>query len=270
MPGLELSVIMPVYNSAPYLRLAIDSILQQSFTAFEFIIINDGSTDESESIILSYNDPRIIYLKNETNRGLVYSLNYGIDNAKGELIARMDGDDIAFTERFARQVAYLNIQPNVSVVASVVELINETGQPLGFWKEDRENHSYEQIKEFMPANNCIAHPTVMGRAHIFKTFRYRQQQGQAEDYDLWLRLLASEEIIHKLQEVLLYHRILPSSFTRKRQQNVFYKLAYTKWKFVKEEWKSGNINSFVIRTTLFSLYDAVKGSGKALKNRINK
>ena len=124
MPGLELSVIMPVYNSAPYLRLAIDSILQQSFTAFEFIIINDGSTDESESIILSYNDPRIIYLKNETNRGLVYSLNYGIDNAKGELIARMDGDDIAFTERFARQVAYLNIQPNVFVVASVVELIN--------------------------------------------------------------------------------------------------------------------------------------------------
>lgn len=265
MPELELSVIMPVYNCGAYLREAIDSILQQTFTAFEFIIINDGSTDESESVVLSYNDERIVYIKNDRNYGLVYTLNRGLELAKGKLIARMDGDDVSAQDRFAKQIAYMKIQPNVAVLATTIQMINEKGQPLGNWKEDRENTTYEQIREFMPANNCIAHPSIMARADILKTFRYRAQQSQAEDYDLWLRLLAAGEVIHKLAEPLLSYRILPTSFTRKRQQNVFFKLATTKRKFALRELNKGNLNPFVFRTILFSTADTFKGVGKMVK-----
>ena len=269
MSDLELSVIMPVYNCGAYLREAIDSILHQTFPAFEFIIINDGSTDESERIILSYNDPRIVYIKNETNRGLVYTLNYGVSLAKGKLIARMDGDDISLPERFAKQIAYMNMQPNVSILAGFIEMINEKGQPLGYWKEDRDNTTYEQIREFMPGNNCIAHPSVMARANVLKTYLYRAEQSQAEDYDLWLRLLSAGEVIHKLSETLVLYRILPGSFTRTRQQNVFFKLATTKSRFAFREISEGNMNLFVFRTLLFSSADTLKGIGKMVKKLLS-
>ncbi len=261
----ELSVIMPVYNCSAYLREAIDSILNQTFTAFEFIIINDGSTDESEAVILSYHDRRIVYVKNDGNRGLVYTLNLGLEMAKGKLIARMDGDDISVPERFEKQISYMKMQPNVSVLAGFIEMINEKGQPLGYWKEDRENVNYEQILEFMPGNNCIAHPSIMARAGVLKTFKYRAEQSQSEDYDLWLRLLSAGEVIHKLSTTLVLYRILPGSFTRTRQQNVFFKLANTKSKFAFREITEGNMNLFVLRTTLFSLADALKGIGKEVK-----
>ncbi len=265
MAGPSISVIMPVYNSAPWLREAIDSILAQTYTDFELIIINDGSTDETEAIIHAYADSRIKSLLNDKNRGLAFTLNRGIDEAIAPLIARMDGDDIAVPERFEKQFRFLQKQPNVAVLASVVSLIDDKGQHIGYWKEDRNNTSFEQIREFMPSNNCIAHPSIMARTAVMKEFRYRDEQSQAEDYDLWLRMLAAGEIFHKLAEPLLFHRILPASFTRNRQENVFYKLARTKWKFAKDSWKSGVINSFVIRTAIFSFYDAVKGSGKELK-----
>src|SRR5688572_2119038 len=102
----KVSVILPVYNGEKYLREAIESILCQTYEDFEFIIINDGSTDKSEEIILSYKDGRIVYSKNEFNKGLIYSLNKSIELASGELIARMDADDIAFPDRLQKQVDY--------------------------------------------------------------------------------------------------------------------------------------------------------------------
>ena len=95
-----ISVLMPVYNVEKYLQEAIESILNQTYSNFEFLIINDGSSDKSGEIINSYNDSRIVYLQNNKNKGLVYTLNYGISLAKGEYIARMDGDDISLPDRF--------------------------------------------------------------------------------------------------------------------------------------------------------------------------
>ena len=261
---------MPFYNAAPYLAEAIRSILDQTFTDFEFILINDGSTDESESVVKSFNDSRINYFSNDENKGLVYSLNKGLSAAQGAFIARMDGDDISLPDRLEKQFNYLKMHPEADLIATKVQLINEKGQHTGFWKEDRDNTSEDQIKEFLPVNNCIAHPSILARAEIIRTLKYRETQGEAEDYDLWLRWLATGKTIHKLDEVLVKHRILPHSFTRQRQKNIFYKLARTKFRFASHEISQGNFNLFVVRATIFACTDLMKGTGKYIKKNLMK
>lgn len=265
MSAPAISILMPFYNAAPYLEEAVKSILDQTFSNFEFIIINDGSTDGSEKIIQAFSDSRIKYIANPENRGLVFSLNKGLDAAEGTLIARMDGDDISMPDRLERQFEYLRMHPDADLVASQVQLINEKGQPTGFWKEDRENNSPELIKEFLSVNNCIAHPTILAKAEMMQKLRYREVQGQAEDYDLWLRWVSTGKTIHKVDKILLQHRILPNSFTRSRQKNIFFKLAATKFRFTMNELRELRFNPFVIRTFLFALSDTIKGIGKFFK-----
>ena len=270
MPAPAISIIMPFYNAAPFLAEAVKSMLEQTFSNYEFIIINDGSTDESEKIIQSFSDKRIKYILNPENKGLVYSLNIGLESAQGLLIARMDGDDISLPDRLERQFEYLRMHPDADLVATQVQLINENGQHTGFWKEDRENNSPELIREFLAINNCIAHPTILAKADIIKKLGYRASQGQAEDYDLWLRWISAGKTIHKLNEVLVKHRILPNSFTRNRQKNVFYKLATTKFRFTAHELGQLHLNLFVIRTFMFGMTDLIKGTGKFIKQILNK
>ena len=107
--GPLVTVLMPVFNAEKYLRLAIDSVLNQSYSYFEFLIIDDGSTDQSAQIIRSYSDPRIRFLQNECNLGLVTTLNRGIESSQGQYLARMDADDISYPQRLEKQVALLNI-----------------------------------------------------------------------------------------------------------------------------------------------------------------
>ena len=109
MDNYHLSVIMPVYNDEPFLNEAIESILSQTYNDFEFIIINDGSTDNSLKIIKSYSDQRILILQHDKNKGISKALNYGLRYAKGRFIARMDANDIALSERFDKQIKYLKI-----------------------------------------------------------------------------------------------------------------------------------------------------------------
>jgi glycosyltransferase involved in cell wall biosynthesis len=114
----KISVVMPVYNGKEYLALAVESILRQTFADFEFIIINDGSTDNSADIAASYEDPRIKLLHNDKNLGLIPSFNRGLENSRGEYIARMDADDIAFPDRFKKQVAFLDDHPDIALCGS--------------------------------------------------------------------------------------------------------------------------------------------------------
>jgi len=109
------SVVMPVYNGEKYLRESIDSILNQTYTDYEFIIVNDGSNDKTEEIILSYNDNRIRYIKNEKNLQIVKSLNRGIELAKGRYIARMDADDISLPRRFEKQITFMENNLEIGV-----------------------------------------------------------------------------------------------------------------------------------------------------------
>src|SRR5687768_2170096 len=118
-----ISVIMPVYNTAAYLRESIESILTQTFKDFEFIIINDGSADNSEEIILGYNDQRIKYLKNEVNKGYVFSLNRALKIATGKYIARLDSDDLSLPGRLMAQYNFMENHPQVIVCGCAFESI---------------------------------------------------------------------------------------------------------------------------------------------------
>ena len=127
MKKLKISVVMAVFNGGMYLRDSIQSILDQSLTNFEFIIIDDKSVDDSAKIITSFSDPRIRHIRNQTNLGLAASLNKGIKLAKGEYIARMDADDISLPNRLEIQANYLDFHPDISVVGSYVQTFNEKG-----------------------------------------------------------------------------------------------------------------------------------------------
>ena len=264
------SVILPAHNCDQYIGKAIESVLHQTFTDFELIIINDGSSDRTGEIIRSFSDPRILYHFNNSKMGLVFNLNKGIDLARGRYIARMDGDDIAGPERFEKQITYLDNKRNVDLLATVVSLIDENAIPCGTWKSDERNISEKEIREYLPKDNCIAHPTVMGKSDIFKKYKYDPKQSQSEDYDLWLRMISGGVVIHKLAEPLLQHRILSGSFTRSNKKNVFWKIGETQLRFAWQQFKKGKLSFFILKTFMFGCLNMAKGSLKQLKTILKK
>ncbi|MET0634851.1 MAG: glycosyltransferase [Chitinophagaceae bacterium] len=268
MDNPSISVILPAYNCERFIERSVKSVLEQSFTDFELIIIDDGSTDNTAAVIGKFNDPRIRFLQNEKNSGLVFTLNRGIDASTGKYIARMDGDDISLPFRFATQFSYLENNPATDMISSVADLISEDDQPLGEWSDDRNHLTARAIRNFLPKDNCIVHPAVLIRTALLKQYRFRREQSQAEDYDLWLRLAADGVKIEKINEPLLKHRILNQSFTRKRQTNVFWKNARTKINFSRHALASGKFNFFVFKTLGFGLADLLLGTGKKIKSII--
>ena len=128
MVGPRVTVLMPVYNAERFLREAIDSILGQSFKHFEFLIIDDGSTDASADIIASYRDSRIRFVRNRTNLGITPTLNKGIALASCELIARMDADDISHPQRLQKQFGYMKRNPECALLSSWARVISEDGK----------------------------------------------------------------------------------------------------------------------------------------------
>ena len=194
----RVTVLMPVYNGEEYLSEAIESILKQTFTDFEFLIINDGSTDKSVSIIESFKDIRIRLVDNEQNLGLVKSLNKFIGLANGEYIARMDCDDISVADRLEKQIRFLDGTPNVSVVASHIRFMNADGEETGYWDNDIKTNSWQEIYETLPKDICIAHPTIVIRKSIIAKYLYRSIQKNMEDWDLWLRMASDGQRIEKI------------------------------------------------------------------------
>jgi glycosyltransferase involved in cell wall biosynthesis len=259
-----ISVILPVYNGEAFLAEAIDSMLAQTFTDFELLVINDGSTDGSAQIIDAYNDARIRHLKNSQNQGLIYSLNKAVAEARGVYVARMDADDIAMPQRLEKQLVFLQ-RHKVAVVATRVKLIDADGKPLPSWEDEWNNVSFQQIKRFLLKDNCLAHPTVMGRTELFKAYPYQANQKYSEDYDLWLRLIAAGYRIEKLEEPLLLHRILPTSATRFKKINVFYRLAKVKFRFLWQQIKQQQFRTFHLSLLLFASMDLVKAAAKEVK-----
>ena len=205
----KITVLMPVYNAEKYLHEAIDSILNQTFTDFEFLIINDASTDKSKKIILSFKDPRIRYYENQKNLGVAKTLNWGLKLAKAKYIARMDADDIASSKRLQLQYEVLNQQENkLAVVVSYYDIINKKGN---FLYTQKNSVSPEEIYYTLQFRNCIGHPTVMfDKNIILKDFKGYSTSHEAEDYDLWLRL-ASRYKFRKIKKRLLKLRIHPKS-----------------------------------------------------------
>lgn len=203
----KVSVLMPVYNTEEsFLREAIESILNQTFKDFEFLIINDGSTNNAEEIILSYNDERIKYIKNECNIGLIKTLNKGLELAQGEYIARMDSDDISLSERFEKQVKFLDENPEIGVLGTWFNCFPKNR--IVETAIDSEN-----IKEKMlVSSNEIGHPTVMIRNSALKNFnvKYDENELYVEDYALWLSLIDKVKFAN-IPEVLLNYRMHKNS-----------------------------------------------------------
>jgi len=262
------SVILPAYNCEKYIAKAIESVLHQTFIDFEFIIINDGSTDETEFAILAFADPRIVYLKNPGNKGLIYSLNRAIALAHGKYIARMDADDICSLERLSKQKSFLDQNENIALVATTIDLINEQEVKTGTWELDRQTITPKQINRKMPYENCLAHPTVMIRSEIIKKFKYNKKQRNIEDYDLWLRLLNRGNQIAKINEPLLLYRMHEKSVTNVylKKRNPFFLHIIMKMQFLRGEILSGYIKWFTIRVTMSAFIDLLKGAGKTIKN----
>lgn len=194
-----ISVVMPVYNGEKYLKEAIDSILNQTFTDFEFLIINDGSTDETEEIILSYDDSRIRYVKNETNLQIVKTLNKGIELARGKYIARMDADDISLPNRLEKQVQFLEDNPDIDICGTWVQTF---GLREETWKYPQ---SHEEIKTALLFNSALVHPSVMIKKKFFDHFYYEEQYNTAEDYALWTKSIVTQKFSNISLSLLKYH-----------------------------------------------------------------
>jgi len=268
----KVSVILPVYNAERYLKQAIDSVFLQTFADFELILINDGSTDDSEKIILGFNDERLLYLKNERNSGLIYTLNKAVAEAKGEYIARMDADDICFAERLELQSQWLDEHRGTAIVASFNIVIDESGTEVGYSEKDRDFVSAVEIRKQMPVENCLTHPSVMGRAEIFKSYAYSASQKNIEDYDLWLRLLADGYVIEKIAKPLLYYRVHQTSVTQSklRKTNFFLKHFQCKQRYLAARIKSRKFNAFDLRVAKEALLDLGRAAGKGAKKLLTR
>jgi glycosyltransferase involved in cell wall biosynthesis len=213
-----ISVVMPVYNAEPFLRQAIDSILAQTLRDFEFIIIDDGSTDGTANLLESYRrrDARL-RVHRAAHQGLPACLNLGLRLASGKYIARMDGDDVSLPERFERQFRRLEANPSLAILGTQIRRINADGAVI-----DASNVPLDHaaILASMQQVCCLHHPTVMMRAAALEQLGgYRECFEAAEDHDLWLRAAERFEL-GNLPDALLLYRIhtRATSFRRLEQQ----------------------------------------------------
>lgn len=206
MPEPAISVAMSVYNGEPYLALAIESILAQTFADFEFLILNDGSTDGSAAIIDRYaaQDGRIRAIHRE-NKGLIVSLNQLLDEARSAIIARMDGDDIARPDRFAKQYAFLKDNPDHGVVSSWTTDIDAKGTPFPLGGDDQPTSHAEFLAAIESGGQLLCHPSAMFRRDLVRSVGgYHAAFRHCEDYDLWLRLSDKCKLASLPERLTLY------------------------------------------------------------------
>lgn len=203
----RISVVLPTLNASKFLRSAITSLLQQTYSNFEILVVDDGSTDNTCSIAREYDDERIRILERDDPDGLAGALNYGIDAAAGEYIARQDADDISAPDRLARQVAYLDSHPDVALVGTAARMISESGHERGL------RHVLERpMVDDLLKKNQFVHGSVMYRkAEVLEaTGGYDTLFETSEDYDLWIRL-ANQHPVRNLDAPLYTLRLRQTS-----------------------------------------------------------
>ena len=273
-----ISVIMSVYNGEKYLVQAIDSILNQTYQNFEFIIIDDCSTDNSSHILQEYaqKDSRIKIIKKEKNigiKGFIKNLNLGISIAKGKYIARMDADDISLPERFQKQVDFLENNPEITLVGAQLNLINEQNKITG---EAIAALQHRDIVKRITSQIQLFHPVIMFRKD--QNIQYREKFLYCEDYDLYLNLITQGKKLANINEKLLHYRILESSISRKGDNFVkklmvekalyFYKLRKENGQDLYETFNNEEvleINNFEFKNKIEELFFALEAAIKLNK-----
>jgi glycosyltransferase involved in cell wall biosynthesis len=212
----QISVLMPVHNSSRYLSQAVESILHQTLTDFEFLIIDDGSSDASPQILQAYveQDARI-QLTRQENRGIAKTRNQLLFQARGELVACMDADDVALPDRFARQVEFLQQHPQVVCLGGALDWIDYQGRCLGHCPMPEDNAEIQRL--LLGGISLLHHPTAMARrAALWQVGGYDETMVASSDLDLWLRLGEIGELAN-LPDTLLHYRLHRKSITQARQ-----------------------------------------------------
>lgn len=216
-----LSVVLPVYNGEKYVAETIESVLNQTFTDFEFIIIDDGSTDNTAKITDAFakKDKRIVAVRQQ-NIGLVDTLNKGLNLAKAKYIARIDADDICLKQRFELQYNYMQQRPNLAVLGGCINIMDESGK---FIRKGIYPLKGQEMAKFIVDGSPLAHPAVMlNKELVLKTGGYRKAFTHCEDYDLWLRLFDEGYQIENLPDVIINYRQNLSGISSKfREQQAF-------------------------------------------------
>ena len=196
----KISVLLPVYNAENFIAESIQSILDQTEPDFELLVIDDCSTDRSLEIIEGFQDPRIILRKKKSNSGYTESLNWGIDQARGKYIARMDADDISLPQRFEKQLLFLE-QNQLVAMCGTEALVEGSNLKFNYPCEP------EAIQANLLLGSSLIHPSIMGKTDIFKAYKYDILKEPAEDYDLFTRLAARGKPLANLAEPLLIYRV---------------------------------------------------------------
>lgn len=220
-----ISVIMSVYNEkTEWLKLSVESILNQTYSDFEFIIIIDNPQLDKQSIDFlkekEKNDTRIKLHQNEKNLGLMNSLNVGIQLATGEIIARMDADDISFLDRFSKEIEFMQ-KNNYDMVSGNRVDIDEEGNELR-----RSIHLIDNPQKALPHTNFIVHPSVMVRTSVLQMLGGYRAFYNSEDYDMWLRILSAGYSIGVLKDYVIFYRVRQGSMSLKNRLETYYITKY--------------------------------------------
>lgn len=206
---MMLSVVMSVFNGSKFLNVAIDSVLNQTYKNFEFIIINDGSTDKSLEIIRSFDDPRIIII-DQTNQGLAKSLNNGVKVSKGEFIARMDADDICYPTRFEEQLKFISYNPDCVVVGTNANCID---MKRNFLFKTNLALTDTKIRDVLPESPFFHSSTIFKKLSFFEVGGYPEEIFQYfEDKILWNKI-SMLGTLHNISEPLIQYRMVPNSIS---------------------------------------------------------
>ena len=205
----KISVIMSVYNGEKYLRQAVQSILTQTYADFEFIIINDGSTDGSRELLEGFKDDRI-RLFNDENKGQTKSLNEAIRHSTGKYIARMDADDIALPQRFEKQIYVMESDSDVAMCGSFADVVDGGGRYIRTYRVPVSNSS---IRRNILMHNPFIHSSVMIRKDVLDAVGYYDESfNRAQDYELWTRIVFKYTTVN-IPEILIKYRIHDDQMT---------------------------------------------------------
>lgn len=229
----KISVIMPVYNTEKYVWEAIESILKQTFTDFEFIIIDDGSTDKSWEIIQGYakKDKRIKALQNEKNKWISYTRNKLIKLSTTNYIATQDSDDISKKNRLELEYNFLKKHPKFWVVSGNNTIIDENGKII--WKRVYSDN----IKNIILKKSPICQPASMFRKNIFeKVWGYDAKLNYGEDYDLWLKINAEWLKIKNIERILLQYRVRTGQTKSDKLKETIKNTIFIQKRAIKKYW----------------------------------
>jgi glycosyltransferase involved in cell wall biosynthesis len=231
---------MPVHNEECWLHQSIPSILQQTFEDFEFIIINDASTDNSLTIISEYmeQDSRIRLINNSENLKLIETLNKGIDLANGKYIARMDADDTSLPDRLNKQLDFLKNNPDIQLVGTGSEVINEEGNRLEITNDSYLPHIL--VKWCLIFKNVFTHGSILCKSQMLKENQYASWAVNGEDYELWARLKERYKMA-RIPDILYKRRSHFNSISHKNRMSL-YKIGYTISTRQMETYIGGNFN----------------------------